>query len=161
MPVRRATAPVAALLAALAFPGDARACELVLSEHRSARELLRLPLDPAAPSAHVAFTHSVLGTPVSDHYVWRYDAGQWRAHLVEERFEGEGYGLPQAAAQGETLQRDGDGWRLRLDRVVQPLVVLPLPAQHMRVVVAGRAPVRLGDLSTHSILMRAQHCPPS
>ncbi len=133
-------------------------CELVLAEHRSGRELVRLPLDPALPAARIAFTHSVLGTPVSDHYVWRADAGQWRAHLVEERFEGDGYGLPHAAGPGESLSRDGEGWRLRLDRIVHPLVVLPLPAQEMRIVVGERPALPLGSLSRHSIEMHAQNC---
>jgi hypothetical protein len=147
-------------LAAWALLGAAAAptCELVLSEHRSQRELLRLPLDTALPTAQVAFTHSVLGTPVSDRYVWRQDAGQWRAHLVEERFEGDGYGLPNAAAAGETLVRVGDGWRLQLDRVVHPLVVLPLPAQHMRVIVAGREALPLAALSTKSVQFGVDGC---
>jgi hypothetical protein len=143
---------------ALLGAASAPACELVLSEHRSARELFRLPLDAAAPQAQIRFTHSVLGTPVADRYVWRADAQGWRAHLVEERFEGDGYGLPNAAGPGETLQRDGNGWRLRLDRVVQPLVVLPLPEQRMRIVVAGREPLLLGALSDKSIEIRARHC---
>ena len=105
-----------ALLAlALCLPLIGQACELVLSEHRSQRELMRLPLDPAKPRADVAFTHSVLGTPVLDRYVWRHSAQGWRAHLVEERFEGEGYGLPSAAGPGERLLRHGAGWRLLLD----------------------------------------------
>ena len=152
-PVQRAVAG-ALLLAAAAAP----ACELVLSEHRSARVLARLPLDAAAPAAQIAFTHSVLGTPVADHYVWRANAGTWRAHLIEERFEGAGYGLPQAAAEGQTLIRDGAGWRLQLDRVVHPLVVLPLPAQAMRVTVGAQPPLLLGGLSTRSIEMRVEGC---
>jgi hypothetical protein len=142
-------------------PAAGRGCELVLAEHRSGRELARLPLDAALPSAQIAFTHSVLGTPVADQYVWRADDnGQWRAHLIEERFEGDGYGLPNAAGPGETLARDGDGWRLRLDRVVHPLVVLPLPSQQMRVVIGDRAAVLLGALSRASIAMHVAHCGP-
>ena len=151
---RHAAAAACLLLAVQAAPG----CELVLSEHRSARELLRLPLDAAQPGARIAFTHSVLGTPVSDRYVWRESAGRWLAHLVEERYEGEGYGLPIAPAAGETLVRDGAGWRLQLDRVVHPLVVRPLPAQDMRVLVAGREPLLLGSLSRRSIEFRAEGC---
>lgn len=163
----RRAAVLAGALGAVAACGAAgaaqgvRGCELRLLEHRSGRELLRLPLDPALPSAEIAFTHSVLGTPVADRYVWRRDEpgrGPWRAHLVEERYVGEGYGLPHAAAPGERLQRDGDGWRLSLDRVVDPLVVRPLPAQGMRVTVPGRAPVLLGTLSTQAIEMRARGC---
>jgi hypothetical protein len=99
----------------------------VLSEHRSGRELKRLPLAAAEPGVRVAFEHSVLGTTVVDVYRFRP-----RAVLVEERFEGAGYGLPQSEGPGETLQRDGNGWRLRLERPVHPLVVRPLPAQRMR-----------------------------
>ena len=136
------------------------ACELVLSEHRSGRELTRLALDPVRPAAQIAFTHSVLGTPVVDHYEWRADGdGHWRAHMVQEHYEGDGYGLPNAAAQGETLVRDGDSWRLYLDRVVHPLVVLPLPSVSMRVIIDERPAVLLGTLSDKSIDMRAEGCP--
>ena len=162
---RRARAPrrwlplAAAACVWLAVPGFA--CELVLAGSRSGRELARLPLQASAPAARIAFTHSVLGTGVTDHYSWRFDDGQWRAHLVEERFEGQGYGLPHAAGPGETLTREGDIWRLRLDRVVHPLLVLPLPALGMRVLIEGRAPLLLGTLATtggESISLRAQAC---
>ncbi len=132
-------------------------CELVLSEHRSERELLRLPLDAAQPQFEVVFEHSVLGTTVVDRYVPRRAGPVWRAHLVEERFRGEGYGLPSAAGPGERMQRDGDGWRLQLDRVVDPLVVLPLPAQHMRVRTGAREQL-LGDLSPRSVALRVSDC---
>ncbi len=156
----RVLPPTALAVCALLGAATAPACELVLSEHRSQRELARLPLDAVQPTAQVAFTHSVLGTPVADRYVWRDDAGQWRAHLVEERFEGDGYGLPNAAAAGETLTRDGDSWRLQLDRVVNPLVVLPLPAQRVRVLIAGRDALLLGALSDRSIEFRVTGCAP-
>ncbi len=149
----------AALVACVLLSGGALACELVLSEHRSARELARLPLAPALPSALIAFTHSVLGTPVSDRYVWRRHGDGWRAHLIEERFEGAGYGLPYGAGPGETLTREGDAWRLQLDRVVYPLVVLPLPSQQMRVVIGDGPAVHLGALSNRSIQMQAVNCP--
>ena len=149
----------AALLACALLSGGAGACELVLSEHRSARELARLPLVSALPAAQIAFTHSVLGTPVSDRYVWRSHGNEWRAHLIEERFEGAGYGLPYMAGPGEALTRDGEAWRLQLDRVVHPLVVLPLPSQQMRVVVGDRPAVHLGVLSATSIQMRVVNCP--
>ena len=149
----------AALVACALLSGGAGACELVLSEHRNARELARLPLAPALPSAQIAFTHSVLGTPVSDRYVWRSHGNAWRAHLVEERFEGAGYGLPHAAGPGETLTREGDAWRLQLDRVVHPLVVLPLPSQQMRVVVGDGPALLLGTLSARSIQIQAVNCP--
>lgn len=147
----------AALGLALACGAPAGACELVLSEHRSGRELLRLPLDAAQLTFEIVFEHSVLGTTVVDRYVPRRDGAAWRAHLVEERFRGEGYGLPHAAGPGETLQRDGDGWRLVLDRVVDPLVVLPLPAQQMRVRAGGREQL-LGELSTRSVALRVSGC---
>ncbi|MBK9361199.1 MAG: DUF1850 domain-containing protein [Rubrivivax sp.] len=121
----------AVLIAAAALlPAGVGACTLVLTEHRSARALARLPLDPAAPALRVAFTHSVLGTPVEDRYIFRHGAAGWRAVLVEERWQGEGYGLPIAASPGETLVRDGAGWRLTRDREVQPLVVRPAGAAH-------------------------------
>lgn len=148
----------AAVLAGALSAAGAPACELVLAEHRSGRELAQLALDAHAPALTIAFTHSVLGTPVADRYVFRRDGARWRAHLVEERFEGEGYGLPNTAGPGERLRRDGDGWRLQLDRVVDPLVVLPLPAQRMRVIVAGRAPLLLGELSAVSIALRLRDC---
>lgn len=150
-PARRAAGCAAALLACAV--AHSAACELVLSEHRSGRELTRLPMDPLAPGATIAFEHSVLGTTVSDTYAFRP-----HAVLVEERFDGAGYGLPHAAAQGERLLREGDGWRLLLEREVRPLVVRPLPAQNMRLVsMAG--PVRLADLSAGAIELRARNCP--
>ena len=153
-PARR----LAVLAWALLGVGAAPACELVLAEHRSGRELLRLPFEAGVAQAEIAFTHSVLGTPVADRYVWRRDGDAWRAHLVEERFEGEGYGLPHAPGPGETLLRDGSGWHLVLDRVVDPLVVLPLPAQRMRVRVGDRAPLLIGTLSSASISLKAENC---
>ena len=158
-PKRLALVAWALVACAWAAPGAAPACELVLTEHRSGRALARLPLDPAQPAADVAFTHSVLGTPVLDRYVWRAGPLGWRAHLVEERFEGEGYGLPSSAGPGETLVRDGKGWRLYLDRLVDPLVVAPLPAQSMRLVMQDNTEILLGSLSQQSVEIRAQHCP--
>lgn len=150
---RRHAAIAAAGLAGLATLTDASlACELVLSEHRSGVELQRLPLDAAAPEVRVAFDHSVLGTPVVDRY--RFTP---QARLIEERFEGEGYGLPHAAQANETLQRDGNGWLLRLDRVVHPLVVRPLPQLRMRLVLPdGEWP--LAAFSRQAIELRAQGC---
>ncbi len=156
MLLQRATVVVCALLATAPM---AHACELVLNEHRSALPLARLALDPARPMAQIAFTHSVLGTPVVDHYEWRPHAGQWRAHLVQEHFEGDGYGLPNAAGPGETMVREGNGWRLHLNRIVHPLVVLPLPSQSMRVLIADRPALLLGSLSKRSIEFQARDCP--
>ncbi len=137
----------------LALPGEAVAatgCRLVVQEHRSGRLLAQWPV--AAPPVRftVSFIHSVLGTPVQDHYEMRANAGRMVAHLVQEDFVGEGYGLPHAAdPPGETLERHGAGWRLRLDRVVDPLVQRPLPAQQVRLHWEGGS-VRLADLSPHA-----------
>jgi hypothetical protein len=159
---RWATALVAPLITSVLciFPLSlaAQTCELVLTEHRSGKFLVRLPINPIRPAADVAFTHSVLGTPVLDRYVWRPGPQGWRAHLVEERFEGEGYGLPSSAAQGETLERFGSGSKLTLDRVVDPLVVLPLPAQSMRLVLSEQREILFGQLSQKSIEIRAKNC---
>ena len=155
---RRLAGGRAALLLSTLLCSAASACELILSEHRSGRELTRVPLAAKAPAARIAFTHSVLGTPVVDHYVWRHSQQGWRAHLVQEQFEGEGYGLPSAAGPGETLVRDGQGWRLRLDRLVHPLVVRPLPAQKMRLQVETRPDLLLGSLSQSAIELRTVHC---
>lgn len=149
----------ALLLSLLLIPAAGISCQLLLTEHRSGRPLGQLALDPVRPTADLAFTHSVLGTPVLDRYVWRAGPLGWRAHLVEERFEGEGYGLPSSAGPGETLVRDGKGWRLYLDRLVDPLVVLPLPAQSMRLVMLDQTEILLGSLSQKSIEMQARHCP--
>jgi hypothetical protein len=145
-----------AALAAACLAGAAPAglaCELVLSEHRSGIELMRLPLDPRSPEVQIAFEHSVLGTTVVDRY--RFTP---QARLVEERFDGQGYGLPHAAGAGETLQRDGSGWRLRTDRLVHPLVVRPLPQQRMRLLVEARTWF-LADLSTQAIELTSRDCP--
>ena len=137
----------------LAAAGASLACEAVLREHRSGAELLRLPLEAAAPELRIAFEHSVLGTTVVDRY--RFTP---IARLVEERFRGEGYGLPHAAGPGERLERDGDGWRLVLDRAVDPLVVRPLAQQRMRVVLAG-GELLLATLGARSVEISALGCP--
>lgn len=151
--------------AALSSP--ALPCELVFREYRSGKELARRALDAADPRMTVAFTHSVLGTPVADFYEWRSgkdarpgDQGGLRAVLVEERFEGEGYGLPHTPEPGQSLVRVGDGWRLLLQREVDPLVILPLPEQRMRVIVGYDAPVFLGDLGTRAIHLHTHACSP-
>ncbi|WP_418315624.1 DUF1850 domain-containing protein [Piscinibacter sakaiensis] len=154
--LQRAALSAGALLMMTMSAGVA-ACELLLAEHRSGRPLARLALDPQRPTATVAFTHSVLGTPVSDRYEWRHEGPASRAHLVEERFEGDGYGLPNAAGPGQTLTRDGAGWRLQLDRVVDPLV-LP-PVQQMRVLIDGQQPLLLSSLTNKSVALRAEGCP--
>ena len=158
-PKRRALWALALVMGWCSVLFGAQACELVLTEHRSGILLTRLPLNSNLPSADIAFTHSVLGTPVLDRYVWKSSPQGWRAHLIEERFEGEGYGLPSQAASGERLERHGSGWRLHLNRVVDPLVVLPLPAQSMRIVLPDQREFLLGQLSLKSIEMRAENCP--
>lgn len=149
MTLARDVAWAACLLTAAA---TAAACELVLSEHRSGAELTRLPLDAATPQIRIAFEHSVLGSTVIDRY--RFAP---QAHLVEERFDGQGYGLPHAAGPGETLIRDGAGWRLLLDRRVHPLVVRPLPQQRMRLLLADREWL-LGGFSAQAIELQARGC---
>lgn len=145
---------VLVLAAAAACPA-AGACELRAQEHRSGREVLRAPLvSPAVPELRVSFVHSVLGTPVEDRYQWR--AGTWV--LVEERFEGEGYGLPHAAEAGERLERTAEGWRLHLARPVEPLVVRPLLAQRMRLTLDDGRTWLLGQLTTQSLELRLHGC---
>lgn len=142
-------------LAALAAAGPAAACELRAQEHRSGREVLRAPLGgQGVPELRVSFVHSVLATPVEDRYQWR--AGSWV--LVEERFEGEGYGLPHAAEAGERLERTADGWRLHLARPVEPLVVRPLLAQRMRLTLDDGRTWLLGHLTTRSVELRIEGC---
>lgn len=143
----------AALLGAALLAPAAMACELLLLDHRSGRELKRLPLDAAGPTVTVAFEHSVLGTTVADRYLFSP-----QAVLVEERFDGAGYGLPYGAGPGERLTRDGDAWRLELQRPVQPLVVRPLPAQNMRLMLPD-GPLRLATLSTDAIELQTRGCP--
>lgn len=162
-PARRAALAAAALAGASA---STPACSLVVADHRDPRVLARLPLDPASPAMRVAFTHSVLGTPVEDRYVFRHGARGWRAVLIEERWQGEGYGLPIAAGPGETLVRDDSlgpgGWRLNLQREVHPLVVMALPSQQMRVQIDGQAPLLLGSLGPPppvSVAMTIDNCP--
>lgn len=151
--------PVLALWSCLAPAG---ACELVLSEHRSGQPLARLVLSESQPAFDIAFTHSVLGTPVLDRYRWHSAPDGGHAELVEEWFDGEGYGLPASAGTGETLSRvttpEGPRWRLQTSRTVHPLVVRPLPAQRMRVLVEGQAPLLLGALSTQAVLLQAENC---
>lgn len=143
------------LAAALAGPASVGACELQLAEHRSGRVLLRLALP--APTFEIAFEHSVLGTTIVDRYEVRGTGTPARLHLVEERFSGEGYGLPYGAAPGERLERDSEGWRLHLDRAVDPLVVRPLRPQRTRLRVAGREWL-LADLTHQAIELQAGAC---
>jgi hypothetical protein len=124
------------------------ACEVVLLDARSGAVAARHALD--RPALTVAFTHSVLGTPVRDDYVWR--AGRWV--LVAERFEGEGYGLPHAAPGGARLAREAGGWRLDIERVVQPLVLRAVAG--MTLVLPGGVERRLD--TPGAIELRAEGC---
>ena len=142
----------AALLATSAHATTAAVCTLVLREHRSEQLLLRAPWPQR--ELRVDFVHSVLGTPVEDVYRWR--EGAW--HLVEERFEGQGYGLPHNAAAGERLITEGAHTRLLLNRRVMPLVIRPLPAQGMRVSLSDGRHWRLGDLSAQAIELSTEDC---
>lgn len=151
-------AALATCALALSAPA-ATACTLVLAEHPGGRELSRAPLDPIAPQLRVGFVHSVLGTPVEDLYRFRRGPAGWRAHLLAERFEGEGYGLPHAAGPGERLQRDGLGWRLDTDRVVHPLVVRALAAQRMELRLPGHDPLPLASLGVPAVALHAERCP--
>lgn len=143
--VRYAAAWACVLLAPAAL-----GCELVLREHRSERVLQRIAL--AEPGVQIAFEHSVLGTTVIDRYVFRP-----HAVLVEERFDGSGYGLPHSAAPGERLTHGANGSRLQLERVVHPLVVRPLPAQRMRLLLSS-GPLLLSELTTLGVELRAAGC---
>lgn len=144
------------------IPAHTQACELVLTEHRTGKLLKRLALTPGQLAFDIDFTHSVLGTPVTDRYVWRNTPEGGRAYLVEEWFDGDGYGLPHTAIAGETLRRvataSGERWRLQTNRPVDPLVVLSLLSQRMRVTVQGQRPVVLGELTTKAVLLKVQNC---
>lgn len=135
------------VLAALLVISSAPACELLLLEPRTERELQRLRFpNSAEPALTLSFVHSVLGTTVQDHYRWR--AGLWV--LVQESFVGEGYGLPHAAQAGERLTREANGqWTLHTQRVVAPLVVRPV--SQMQLGLAGRSPIRLDTLTTPTV----------
>lgn len=121
-----------------------------------------MPLDPGHLSFEIHFVHSVHSTPVLNRYVWRRGPQGWRAHLIEERFQGEGYGLATAPAAGETLTRvaspGGEAWQLTLDRPVDPLVVRALPAQQMRVSVGDAPPVLLGKLTPGAVHLQLDAC---
>ncbi len=134
---------------------SAQACELLMRDHRSGIELARWAMNAAQPQIEVAFEHSVLGTTVTDTY--RFTP---QPVLVQEAFEGTGYGLPVAPAAGETLRHDGARSVLTLRRVVDPLVVRNLPAQRMRLLM-GERELLLASLPSSSIELLAHHCPPA
>ena len=132
----------------------ATACELRLSDPRSGRELRRLPLDPLQPEVRIAFEHSVLGTTVVDRY--RFTP---TAVLVEEEFEGEGYGLPAAPGPGERLERVGSRQRLMLSRPVEPLVVRPAGGTRTRLLQPD-GELLLASLGSPSVAFEALGCRP-
>lgn len=129
-------------------------CELRLTDHRSGRELARLPLDPRSPELRIAFEHSVLGTTVIDRY--RFTPAPL---LVEEEFEGEGYGLPTAAGPGERLERVGHRQRLTLARSVDPLVVRALAGPRMRLLLP-QGELLLASLGAPAVALQAVGCTP-
>ena len=128
------------------------ACELRLTDHRSGRELRRLPLDPLVPEIRIAFEHSVLGTTVIDRY--RFTPAPL---LVEEEFEGEGYGLPATAGPGERLERIGTRQRLTLARPVDPLVVRALAGPRMRLLLP-QGELLLASLGAPAVALEAVGC---
>jgi hypothetical protein len=148
--------PLAVALGLLACGATASpvagACELHLRDARSGRELQRLPLDARAPEIRIAFEHSVLGTTVIDRY--RFTP---RPVLVEEEFEGEGYGLPAAPGPGERLERVGDRQRLSLQRPVDPLVVRASVATRMRLL-RPEGDLLLAGLGALSVALEAAGC---
>ena len=150
--ITRAARLTAALAAVAGAASPAATCTLELSDDRSGVLMRRVPV--AQAEVVVGFTHSVLGTPVRDRYVW--SGGQWR--LVEERFEGAGYGLPHGAQPGEKLLREGNGWRLVTDRVIDPLVVRDVPGADMHIEAAGAGVWRLHELGARSLRVTAARC---
>lgn len=131
-------------------------CELVIAAAREPRELARLPLDAARPEIRIAFVHSVLGTEVVDRYRFLP-----QPVLVEEVFEGQGYGLPDGPGPGERWEVLSDGRiRLSLHRPVDPLIVLTLPAQRMRIL-RPEGDLLLGSLGVTRVHLRVRHCPPA
>ncbi|MBM3384253.1 MAG: DUF1850 domain-containing protein [Betaproteobacteria bacterium] len=127
-------------------------CELRALDARSQRELSRWPLNPAAAEVRLAFEHSVLGTTVIDRYRFTPDAV-----LVEEEFEGEGYGLPAAPGPDEQLLREGKRQRLLLHRPVVPLTLRSVPSQRMRLLLP-QGEVLLASLGAASVTLEAVGC---
>jgi hypothetical protein len=137
-------------------------CQMTLTEHRTGRELARVPLDLAQLSFELRFVHSVLQTPVVDRYRWQRDAqGAWYAELQHETFEGHGYGLPHTASSGERLIAHEGGHRLVLARRVDPLVVRPLPMLGMQLQLDGAAALPLSPLTTQAIHVQLLGCSPT
>jgi len=134
------------------------ACSLVLTEHRTDHEVLRWPATQQPVQFVVSFVHSVLQTPVADKYEFRHHNGRWQSYLIEETFQGQGYGLPYGATSpGETFERTPDGWRLSMNRLIDPLVQLPLPSQKVRLTMGAKT-ILLADLSRQSMRIELQNC---
>jgi len=156
--LRSGLALVGGWLVLMAFHPFAFACDLVLFEHRSGKEVLRWSVLKQPIHFNVSFTHSVLGTHVVDRYVFRQLDGSLKAFIVEEAFEGQGYGLPYGATSpGEKFERTNEGWRLSMNRMIDPLVQLPLPSQNIRLSMDDRS-ILLGSLSKRSMLITTQKC---
>lgn len=136
------------------------ACELTLTEHRSGIEVLSLPVKERPIRFSVSFVHSVLQTPVEDFYEARYQDGRWKMYLVKELHQGQGYGLPYAAtASGESYVHTDKGWLLTMNRLVDPLVQLPLPSQRITLHFQNKS-VLLGSLSKYSMRIEVRDCQP-
>jgi len=151
-----APADTALNLPSAASASDKGRCELVIVAVREPRELARLPLDGAQPEIRIAFVHSVLGTEVVDRYRFLP-----QPVLVEEVFEGHGYGLPDGPGPGERWEVMSDGRiRLSLHRPVDPLIVLTLPAQRMRIL-RPEGDLLLGSLGVTRVHLHVRHCPPA
>lgn len=151
-PAGAATQPGVVTSGKVKSPTPVVTCELRLTEHRSGRELKRLPLDARVPEVSIAFEHSVLGTTVIDRY--RFTPTPL---LVEEEFEGEGYGLPATAGPGERLERVGTRQRLTLARPVDPLVVRALAGPRMRLLLP-QGELLLASLGAPAVALEAVGC---
>lgn len=106
---------------------------------RAGTPLATLALDPARPAFRVSFRHSVHGTEVVD----RYEVRGARVVLVEESFEGEGYGLPSSLQPGERVSSHGGRTTLHTARDVHPLAVRASRAQRTAVHVDAPRPESL------------------
>jgi hypothetical protein len=113
---------------------------------------MRLQLPSQDPHIRIAFEHSVLGTTVIDRY--RFTP---KPVLVEEEFEGDGYGLPAAAGPGERLETQGGRKRLLLSRTVDPLIVRALQDQRMRLLLP-EGEMLLSSLGASAVLFEAEGC---
>lgn len=147
-------------------PGTIRpgaTCRLGLVEHRSDRPLAVVETR-SGPFFEIAFEHSVLGTTVIDRYVVVAEPagggpaagehGGFAFVLVEERFSGVGYGLPEVAGG---VAEPGGVQRLRLARRVEPLLVRPSAEQRTRLL-TGATDLLLAGLTRQAIQFRVLDC---